>query len=704
MKTQIQKGSSVLRPRARIIKTIGEELISNDIVAILELVKNSYDANASIITINFEGEVLEIGEGKRKKLIFSKTNSKIEIEDDGVGMSLDIIKSAWMEPATLHKKENIHSPEKKRRHTGEKGVGRFAAAKLSSDLKLITKTIDDNEVVADFHWPNFSDDKYLDEIECSWEVRIPELIKKNGTVLILSNLKSDWDEEKINFLRITLSRLINPLSPVPGFLMELNLPQKLKRLSGDIEGPESLKTPVYSIEGNINDSGFLNFKYQSIHIDTPINETIDLSKKLRPSRRNETGPFSFKFFVWDRDEESLKEHSEFVGSTIRDIKRDLNALSGISIYRDNFRVLPYGEPKNDWLRLDIRRVQTPTTRISNNQIIGFIALSLDKNPKFTDQSNREGIVESQAFKDLEEIVKIILNELELRRYKERRRENKHLEKLSLFSNFAIGDYLNLVTTKYPNDKLIADAVKKTENSINEGVKKVQEVLSRYRRLSTLGLLVDAVLHDGNNYLGLISGETAILKKELNKSDLDPSKISEKILKIEEHKQMLSELFKRLEPFGGRKRGRPEEIVIENAIRNVFLLYDFQLKKLNIQVSLPESENKVTIDNGEFQSIIVNLLTNSMYWLENVDYEKKIIIQVEHDIQSLIIVFSDNGPGVDEENQELIFDPYFSTKPDGIGLGLTIIGELMSDYNGELLLIDNGPLNGATFKLIFRNRI
>jgi len=704
MTTKIQKGTSILRPRARIIKTIGEDLISNDIVAILELVKNSYDANASIITIKFSGDVIEEKRGKKKIHTLKKDNASIIIEDDGTGMSLKTIKDAWMEPATINKKVKKKSFGNKRRFTGEKGVGRFASAKLSEELVLITKVENDNEIVASFDWDNFSDDKYLDEVKCSWEVREPESIKKQGTILKLENLKTDWNEEKINTLRIALSRLVNPVSPVLDFLMELQLPIGLEHFSGDIEAPDSLKKSVYSIEGFVNDDDLLLCEYKSIFLEKPEKIPINLNAELKPKRNNHTGKFSFKFYVWDRDNESLKEHASNVGSTLNEIKNDLNALSGISIYRDNFRVLPYGEPKNDWLRLDLRRVQNPTLRASNNQIIGYISLSLDENSEFKDQSNREGLVESQSFVDLQEIVKIILNELEQRRYKSRRQEEKEPETINLFSEFSVTPHFDKVVTKYPNDKDVSKAIKTADASVKKGVVKIQQVLSRYRRLSTLGLLIDAVLHDGNNYLGLINGDITLLKKELRKENLDKKSLIKKANNIENHRNMIAELFKRLEPFGGRKRGRPKEIIIENAISNVFKIHETQLNNLNIQVELPNSENIVTIDNGEFQSIIINLLINSIYWLEKNDNERKIAVSIETKDDSLSIIFSDNGPGISEDNYKLIFDPYFSTKPNGIGLGLTIIGELIGDYNGELLLIDNGPLDGATFKITFRKRI
>src|SRR5690606_18062309 len=164
----------------------------------------------------------------------------------------------------------------------------------------------------------------------------------------------------------------------------------------------------------------------------------------------------------------------------------------------HFRVLPYGEPKNDWLRLDLRRVNNPTLRISSNQIVGYISISLDQNPDFKDQSNREGIVESEAFTDLQEMIKVLLNELEIKRYEERPRKEDDGSKESLFAQFSIAPVAKLITDKLPTDKEAQQVVTETQNRIDDGIRKVQNVLSRYRRLSTLGLLIDVVLHDGNN--------------------------------------------------------------------------------------------------------------------------------------------------------------------------------------------------------------
>jgi signal transduction histidine kinase len=699
--TPIQKDTSILRPRARIIKTIGEELISNDIVAIIELVKNSYDANATIISINFEGRVIDVTEGKKTKKVLIKNGSSIVISDDGLGMNLDTVKTAWMEPATINKKNTKKSVGDKRRYTGEKGIGRFASAKLATSLKMITRPKDDNEIVVDFNWADFSDDsKYLDQVKCSWEVRTPSEILVNGTTLKLLELNSDWDEEKFRELRVALSRLVNPVSPITDFLMEIQLPKELSDFSGWVTAPESLNKPDYYIKGSVDKEGKPKIKYFSKKVgkeETLIIKEADFALR-EPVRKPVIGAFTFEFRTWNRDTADTK-------STLKNIKRDLDEVGGISIYRDNFRVLPYGEKKNDWLRLDLRRVNNPTMRLSNNQIVGYVSVSLDENPDLKDQSNREGIVESQAFTDLKELIKNILNQVEQKRYDERPRESGNEEsQQGLFNSFSIAPVAQLVQTKLPNDKEAIALVAKTEVTIQQGVKKIQEVLSRYRRLSTLGLLIDVILHDGNNFLATIDSEAHLLSKEITKKVPDPNAVKEHINNIHEGRKVIAHLFKRIEPFGGRKRGRPKDIIIEEAIANVFALYKNELAKLNVSFTLPTSQNQVRIDDAELQLIFVNLLQNSIYWLETMKEERKIEVLIEREDDELSIIFSDNGPGIKEGDEQKIFNPYFSSKTDGIGLGLTVVGELITEYDGHFTLINNGPLDGASFKITFRRRI
>lgn len=707
MNKDIKAGTLVFKPRARLIKTIGEELISDDKVAIIELVKNSYDAYSSlyngapIVDIVFQGNVETCTDTSgSKKYIISKTGSSIIIYDEGVGMDFNTIEHAWMEPATNFKKlKENQDPQKK--YSGEKGIGRFASAKLASKLELVTRREGEDEIVVFFDWNMFSNEEdYLDDVKINWQIRPAQEIKTHGTILKLYDLNDDWDESKIMDLRISLSRLLNPIVPTEDFLINLELPSEFSKLSGIVERPETLNRPNYSIRGCITKDG----KPQNvIFYSKTVNKEEQLKLEFILNREYSAGPFSFEFKIWNRETDELKALAGEMGSLVRNVKKDLDELCGISIYRDNIRVLPYGNKNNDWVRLDIRRVNNPTLRLSNNQIVGYVSIKLDDNPFLKDQSNREGIVESQAFEDLKEYIKLILNEVEQRRYAERPRNTQTKSIKSLFEAFS----LKTISTSIKNENIgqqeVIKLLEQKEKEITDAVVKVQETISRYRRLSTMGQLIEPIIHDGRDLLNKIDLKSNIIIKEANKEQLDVNKIISKANDIQELRKDFALLFKRIEPFGGRKRGRPKTIILEEAIENIFTLNQDELSKLNIECVLPTSEHKVSIDESELGSIFMNLIQNSMYWLEQINAERKIVVDILEAKDELSVIFSDNGPGVQPGIEDKIFDPYFSTKPDGIGLGLAIIGETMEEYDGHLSLVDS-LLGGASFKLSFKYRI
>lgn len=323
-----------------------------------------------------------------------------------------------------------------------------------------------------------------------------------------------------------------------------------------------------------------------------------------------------------------------------------------------------------------------------------------------DQSNREGIVESQAFEDIKDYIKLILNEVEQRRYNERPRENQteKTTKTSLFEKLSLTSLSDEIKENNPSSKEILDLIDQKDAEIKDTVTKIQEVISRYRRLSTLGQLIDPIIHDGRNCLGKIDTKTNIIIKEANKTDFNMDKILEKANEIQSIRKDFAQLFKRIEPFGGRKRGRPQTIIIEDVIKNQFLINKEELDKQNISYNISETKHSVTIDESEVAVVFMNLIQNSIYWLSTVDSERIIDVNVSDEQDGLSIIISDSGPGIQTGTEENIFEPYFSTKPDGIGLGLAIVGEIMAEYDGELSLIKDAALSGAAFKLLFRKRV
>jgi hypothetical protein len=734
-----------------LLRTLGEELISNEVVAVIELVKNAYDADATHVLIRFTGP-LEPGKGR------------IEVIDNGHGMELSTVQSVWMEPATPSKRGKLRRTVKfKRRFLGEKGIGRFASSRLADELEVISrKQGTAKEVYGIFDWRQFDDEKkYLDEILILWEERAPVEIKaggaidllwvsegelptpkarESGTILRMTSLKQKWEVQHFEDLRRALARLVSPKlakkkeeDKDPGFEVELALPPEFSQFSSKVEPPPILKLPHYVVNGSVNADGSFSISYKVLAegIDKQLKgqfvrlknakgqfelrdiKSTESKKEDEPTetRPVECGPLDLELRVWDRDE--LGNVVQKIHSTIQEIRRDLDAVAGINIYRDGFRVLPYGEPQDDWLRLDLRRVQNPTLRLSNNQIYGIVHISADANPTLRDQSNREGLDENQSLQDLRDVMTQVLSRLETLRYDARPRVTSKRGRPvgGLFAGFDLKPLADYVAKQLPQDKQAKELVEKTEQLIGGQLKEIQTVLARYQRLATLGQLIDHVLHEGRQPIASINSEAALGLEDVQQAEVlggaFVTKAAGRFTIIRKQGDVLAIAFKRMEPFGGRRRGRPKQLYLEEIIRDTFGVFADDIARLKVKTRIPRTQTLVRVDPAELQEVMINLLQNSLYWLEQVNESKREVeVSVERKGPDHIdIRFSDSGPGIPPENRELIFEPYFTTKPEGVGLGLSIVGEIVSDYyEGSLELLKSGPLKGANFLITLRKRV
>jgi signal transduction histidine kinase len=737
---------AALRPRARLLRTLGEELISNEVVAVIELVKNAYDADATRVLIRFV-DPLEPGKGR------------IEVMDNGHGMELKTVQTVWMEPATPSKRKNERRSEKfKRRYLGEKGIGRFASSRLANELEVISRRDGTpKEVYAIFDWRQFEDEnKYLDQVLVLWAEQKPkeicaggtiELLWKSekklppahklghGTILRMSGLKQKWEVKQLENLRRGLARLISPkvAKDEEEFEVEVDLPAEFSQFSSKVEPPQILKHPHYVVRGSVSADGSFQLTYKVLAEDI---EKVSKGRFLRvkdakgrlevrgvedekdakddkssESMAIECGPFDIELRVWDRDE--LGNVVQKTHSTLQDVRRDLDAVAGINIYRDCFRVLPYGEPQDDWLRLDLRRVQNPTLRLSNNQIYGVVHISADGNPHLHDQSNREGLDENRALDDLRGVMTEVLSRLETMRYKARPRATGKGGKPvgGLFAGFDFKPLTDYIAKQLPDDKNAKELVEKTEQAFGGQLKEIQTVLARYQRLATLGQLIDHVLHEGRQPIASINNEAELGLSDTQRAEQLGrelvSRLSGRFKTIRKQGDVLAIAFRRMEPFGGRRRGRPAQLYLEEIVRDAFAVFAEDIERLKVKTAIPHTKTLVRIDPAEMQEVIINLLQNSLHWLEQVNEAKReVAVKVERKgPEHIDILFSDSGPGVPPENRELIFEPYFSPKPDGVGLGLSIVGEIVTDYyGGSLELLERGPLKGANFLITLRKRV
>ncbi|MFE9889012.1 ATP-binding protein [Streptomyces scopuliridis] len=710
-----------LRPRARLLHTIGTELISSETVAVVELVKNAYDADAEYVVLCFSGELRE-GRGE------------LAVLDDGSGMTAETVTGIWLEIATPHR-VGARTTARGRRVLGEKGIGRFAAARLADSMTLISRPRGEpNEVEIGVDWRQFRDpDVYLDQVELDVTERAADDFNdggrvaavwdraalprgSGGTLLLLAGLTRSWEEADLVALRRDLSRLIAPRDADGNqdFEIVLDLPQEFEALAGPIEPPTELMNPPYRLTGSVAADGTAELEI-TLPGRSPYWHQAQLDRNEQHRSADGglvSGPFAIDLRVYDRDRDAISQLTAEGGLNLstKQFRDLLDQRAGVSVYRDGFRVLPFGERGDDWLTLDSRRVNNPAMRLSNSQIIGTVSISADENPDLRDQTNREGLLQGPAYDSLRDVVTEIIAELESARFEQRRpkRGPDELRGRGLFDQIDITDVADAVRKSHPNDRALAAVVANAERRISAGVEHVREVLARYQRLATLGRLVDEVVHDGQSSVGRIRRVTRDADRMLAGADACElrDEATGLVSTVDRQADYLAQLFKRIAPFGGRRRGRPKKVSVLETISLAADVLASRAAKVGADVTVSGVDEIVTLDPAELQEVVINLLDNSLYWLQQVPKgSRHVDLKVERlEDGALALVIDDSGPGVPHEIRESIFEPYFSSKPDGGGLGLAIVGERVADaYGGALHLVDS-RLGGAAFRVTFRRRV
>jgi len=683
-----RSGMSKLRPRARLINLIGEDLISDEPVAVVELVKNSYDADATQVTVQFSEE----------------TNCLIVV-DNGHGMDLDTVLGIWFEPGTLSKRHDDRSPNG-RIFQGAKGIGRFASARLASSLYLESRTNPELPAVTVlFEWGRFAEDTYLDEIEVAWDEDTSiDLVR--GTRLTLAELRKEWSESDFEELHSRLSRLISPFDEVSDFRITLDIPS-YPQWSGDVQPPKLLEMPRYQLNGAVDTDGC--FDGVLLYENAQVKEF----KKQKLGNRAEAptcGPFSTEIRVWDRDREGLYPVASRLNQSITEVRRTLNNYSGVSIYRDGFRVYPYGQRGNDWLNLDNRSRQNPVMRLANNQIVAAIQISRDTNPELRDRSTREGLVLNDAYNALDRWFKEVLEEIEAYRYGVRQRAHADPTKEPLFESFDLGEVVKQARNSLGPDHQLTALLTQVERQVNEGVERVQEVFSRLLMSAGLGQMVDLVIHEIGAPIGKINRQLVLLERAVRKSE--DSKVAETVVPmislIKGWLDQVHGLRQRLDPQTAGKRGRATNFTVQDEIDDTIRLYETLLssQQIRVRVEAPPEPVRVFMSRAALGQVLANLVDNAIFWLirdRRPEEGRAIQIRLTTRDNGFSVSVADDGPGVPEEDKANIFEPYFSRKPNGMGLGLYIARLVIESY-GYLVYRDDGPLPGACFEAVFERGV
>lgn len=708
MRTSVQKFKSA----TRIITAIGKDLIKDEIAAIIELVKNSYDADANNVWISFE---------------FKDDSLITIIKDDGTGMTEDDIINKWLVPATDNKLNTNYTKKYKRALLGQKGLGRYSALILGNYM-TISSVSNYSHVNFEIDWDEIKKYKFLDEV--SINLNVEESVEKNGTIISISNKDNIYlfDNEKFKELRRQLQLLISPLyNQENNFSIYIKNSSTLTLWETEYEKVEPfsiLDLYHYRFYGEINSKNEifdLNFdnatQNEKITFKPSLhNEFIHQIKKL-----NFIESYKFDFRVYDRDSPGISSLLEKTNYTkANEMKYLLDQISGVKIYRNNFRIGTYGDNSHDWLDLNMDRVQNPSLKVSANQILGTIQINSQNESNLVEKSARDGLQDNQTFINFKALTKFLINILERERFVIRRNLAKQKNRTTVHDEIGtISNYVSVtekVTKALENAGLrqdqitiILEPLKEKEKADILSLNEIEKQITIYEKQITLGKLVEILMHEGKKSIqGLKTYPKLALTdlekiKELaeNNSEIGETteKLSKKLEGISSYSIILGELFRKINPLARVRKKNQKTFLISEAFDHALQIYSKKISTQNILVENKLGEIEWFGWREDFIVAFANLIDNSIYWM-NSSKDKKISIEAFSDSKKIWIEYKNSGQEIPLNliKDEVIFEPGISYKQKGTGsgIGLPISGEALK--RNDFILKCQYMTGGALFIL------
>jgi len=739
----IESGTLTPRPYARLLTMLSDQLIKNNAVALTELAKNSYDADASWVQIRI-GNMDNFGRGGVSK----GEEPFIEIADDGDGMSFGTIRDAWMNPASpdklMRRQEGKVRTRKGRGIQGEKGIGRYAVFQIGKRVEIYTRErtgenkggkevnlITDiskytDELLSEKISPSPKRALFFDQLLSEYYIRDEPLYikpgslmieghvesrKNHGTLIRITELNYEWTLPKIKRIREILSRLQSPfrkkdfavsiifegeeISVFEDFNLEDVLDEALLNFFGSVDKSGMCEYSLNDEKGTLNLVEYL--KQDSI----PANREHFLEGNK--TRMPQCGPFKFRFYVYD-----LRK------ITGNELKRYLRAHRTY-IYRDDIRVYPYGDSDNDWLKLDIYRgLAKAGYYLSNDQLIGYVDISTRGNPDLRDKTNREGLLEQgTAYDDLRFLILSAVNFLHAEFQKlilkpELKAKHRKARTSNLFlQTEKIGQRIDSF-----REYLAEKKDEKAEKLLSRLSKDYYKERNIYQRqigivedLAGVGIAVDAASHDVMVVMNRAVEKINELQSMTRSMNLHSDGFKDKVDALHEQIMFMRNLLTGIQPLFRSSRRKDKALKIYDVVETVKRYYDTPLKVIKASVDINEIGPPLieTSNEGILLQLFINLMDNSVYWLK-VSEAKEPKIRVQIDGEKRFVIFADNGPGVRKEDIEYIFEPFFSTKGlEGRGLGLYIARQLTDRYGYDLYYIEKSNeqiLPGANFRIDF----
>lgn len=695
------------RPRARLLQLLGDELIGSARLAIFELVKNAYDAdaNSALVTLDLR----------------SQGAPSIKVVDDGEGMTADTVRDVWLVPGddyrARQRRELLRTPKHKRLPLGEKGVGRFAVHKLGNRIRMVTRAAHSQECEVEINWHDVISEKFLADARVDIKIREPEVFTgtKTGTRIEIDDLRQkNWTRGEVRRLQRQITSICSPFDEPAGFEASLKVLGREEWVEDTPDVQSILDRAIWKFRFHLADGKF-DWWYEFRKIPglkleakkrSEKNERLQLPPKSGDDRREKKvvadvgttegiGPVSGEFYIYDRDREILRllGYPSFVTDY-------LDENGGVRVYRDGIRVYNYGEQGDDWLGLDLRRVNIPTRRISRNIILGAVNLSLQESEDLVEKTNREGFVENDACDRLRRIVIGALGKLEAEREEEK-------------------DNIRKLTDKGTDPEL---------TKIQKPIQELRRALDKRGLIEQFNSYLVKIEHDYNDmqetllHAGMSGLNLAVVFHEVERGVRALHEAIAHGRDSEATAQQARDLMRLLDGFtvllrrDTRSKHTARKLI--DAARQFCVL---RLRRHRVRLICPLLEGSKEGFQAKFPFGLVlgalnNLIDNSLYWMrvrwpdqpeDEKSSPRKLFINVEKDFDDgPAIIVADTGTGF-QDSPDRIVRPFFTRKPNGMGLGLYYANLAMELSGGRLMFPDPEDVelprsfDGAVAALVFK---
>ncbi|HEV2682081.1 MAG TPA: ATP-binding protein [Rhodanobacter sp.] len=724
---------------------LGDQLIRNERVALVELIKNAYDADAAWVKVTFENF---------DENFTATTASKIIIEDDGVGMSDAIIREHWANPATpvklLSKAAEGRSPGG-RIIQGEKGIGRFALLKLGRNIQITTRTAKaDEERVVTLNLSGYDTDfiqnkkpLFLDKLRVGLKkvdpakVIVHENVKlgarrhnrrPHGTRIEISHLTSTWTRAKVEGVYEDMARLqsIFALGPEDkkrrdADPFEVLIHRNDRHEAFAEERRETLESllqnnTVFRIEGKFDDKHqafdfTIGRQRRNIKLNDPefaglavFKEAFGKKGEVLQKRDVESGPFGFAFFVFDfnPDAEGKRQLSKPDKELIRDHR--------IYLYRDGIRVYPYGDPDDDWLQIDTRRGTVRAAEfLSNDQVTGYVTITQKDNPHLRDKTSREGLVDTgHPTDDFIALLQIFLAWVRAKPYQKYRHDLTRKSDVQVFKSQRVqGAFDELLSKADQLPAPMQETLHTAERDYRAERRYLVHRAEATENLAGVGLSVESASHD----LQLAMQSTlrtidTLLGEAQRGGSLDPDHVVRELQAVRGALGFVDAQLRDLQQLFKSTKQRRKDIRVIEVLEKVARLFKGMTDRAKITVAIQPvgvAPLVAKTTDAVLLQLFLNLFDNAVYWLETQPANKARKIEIVLDVDRQQLVFADNGPGIATDDLTYIFEPFYSGKgQDGRGLGLYIARQLLDrhDYRIEVASKRERVLSGANFLVSF----